>query len=137
MLWTIPRQESHSFYKKNLMFILANALKEFDSAVCKTLKIYLVLWSTPMAIFVKQIFLTSLARWISVQNNLWRNLKHMKRSNDILYPFKESVPILLNPHLVVKPREGEIEKVTLSKKPLRTGIPQNSFAQAFLNTTWR
>ena len=61
----------------------------------------------------------------------------MKRSNDILYPFKESVPILLNPHLVVKPREEEIEKVTLSKKPLRTGIPQNSFAQAFLNTTWR
>jgi len=38
------------------MFILVNALNEFDSAVCKTLKIYLVLWSTSMAIFVKQIF---------------------------------------------------------------------------------
>ena len=61
----------------------------------------------------------------------------MKRSSDILYHFKESVPVPLNPHLVVKPREGEIEKLTLSKKPLRIGIPKSSFAQAFLNTTWR
>lgn len=61
----------------------------------------------------------------------------MKRSSDILYHVKESFPIPLNPHLVVKPREGEIEKVTLSKKPLRIGVPKNSFTQAFLNTTWR
>lgn len=61
----------------------------------------------------------------------------MKRSIDILYHFKKNVPIPLNPHLVVKPRDGEIEKVTLPKKPLRIGVPENSFAQAFLDTTWR
>ena len=37
----------------------------------------------------------------------------------------------------MKPSEEEIEKVTLPKKPLRIGVPKNSFAQAFLNTTWR